>query len=168
MTHGEYIKQWRLTVRGRVNAILASQRHGSVVRGHPKPTYSVQELEDWLIGQGFIPLHNAWEASGFEKDLMPSTDRLDNSVGYIFENLRLVTWKENRDKSYRERKANELITSQNTRVNQLTKSGAFIKTFDSIESAAREVNGDSANILKVCQRKPYHHSVKGFRWEFTQ
>lgn len=167
MTRNEYMKKYRLTVRGRINAILASQRSGSKLRGHTAPPYSIAELEDWLMLNGFMDLYNKWEASGYSKDLMPSADRLDDSKGYTFDNLRLVTWKENRDKAYEHRKANILVTSQHVRVRQLSKTGSLLQVFDSIESAARAVGGDSANILKVCQGKPSYLTSKGFRWEFA-
>lgn len=165
--HAEYMKRWRKTPRGRVSQILASQLHGSTLRGHIPPTYSVQELEDWMVGKGYLALYDQWMLSDFHKDLIPSCDRLDDSKGYSFDNMRLVTWQENRDKAYDDRKANILITSQHVRIRQLTKAGVPVAEHDSIESAARIVNGDSANILKCCQKRPYHKTAKGFRWEFV-
>lgn len=166
--HNDYMKRYHKTFRGRVNQILGSQRHGSKLRGHIPPNYSVQELEDWMVSKGYVALYDQWMLSDFSKEMMPSTDRLDDSKGYSFNNMRLVTWQENRDKAYADRKANILITSQHVRVNQYSKSGEFIQTFDSIESAARAVGGDSANILKVCQGKPSYLTSKGFRWEFAE
>jgi hypothetical protein len=163
----EYMRAYYKTRRGRIAHIHKSQKHGAKVRGHVAPSYSADELEIWAQANGFEVLYVAWEASGFSKELAPSTDRLDNSKSYAFSNLRLVTWKENREKSYVDRKANTLITAQNVKVEQLTLSGEIVRIHDSIESAAREVNGSSANILKVCQNKPYHKSVKGFRWRFA-
>lgn len=167
MSQKEYMKKYRLTLRGRVNQILNSQRYGSKLRGHTPPTYSVQELEDWMVGKGYVDLYDQWMLSGFSKELMPSTDRLDDSKGYSFDNMRLVTWQENRDKAYADRKANILITSQHVKVNQFSKSGEFIQSFDSIESAARAVKGDSSNILKCCQKVKSYITVKGYRWEFA-
>lgn len=166
--NNDYMKRYHKTLRGRVNQILNSQRSGSKLRGHTPPTYSVQELEDWMVGKGYVALYDQWMLSGFSKELMPSTDRLDDSKGYSFDNIRLVTWQENRDKAYADRKANILITAQHVKVNQFSKSGEFIQSFDSIESAARAVKGDSSNILKVCQGKPNYRTSKGYRWEFVR
>ena len=162
-----YMKQYYKTRRGRIGQIHKAQRHGSKVRGHPYPEYSVGELYDWANQHGYEALFAAWEASGFEKDLMPSTDRLDNSKGYSFDNMRLVTWKENRDQAYTDRKANILITAQHVRIEQLHKDGRVLQIFDSIEAAARAVSGDSSNILKVCQNRPSYLTSKGFRWRFA-
>ncbi len=167
MSQKEYMKKYRLTLRGRVNQILAAQRYGSILRGHSSPTYTVQELYDWMITQGYLELYDQWVLSGYNKDLMPSCDRLDDSKGYSFSNMRLVTWQENRDKAYADRKNNILITTQHVRVRQLTKAGESICVFDSIESAARAVKGDSSNILKCCQKVKNYITVKGYRWEFA-
>lgn len=162
------MRNWYKTVRGQVNRILSSQRYGSKKRGHPRPLYSVHELNEWLMEHGFMDLYSAWVASDYDMLMTPSTDRLDDSKGYSFDNLRLVTWRENKERAYEDRKNNILVTSQNKKVNQLTKDGVYIRSFDSIESAACAVSGDATNILKVCQKRPSHLTSKRFRWEFAQ
>lgn len=165
--YNEYMRNYRNTPRGRINHIMKSQRYGSRIRGHAPPAYSIDELHTWANQNGYERLYAAWQKSGFQKDLAPSTDRKDNSKGYFFNNLRLVTWKENREQSYRDRRDNTLITSQNKKVFQLSLDGEFLAAFDSVESAARAVGGNAANILKVCQNRPSRVSAKGFKWCFA-
>lgn len=53
-------------------------------------------------------------------------------------------------------------------VNQYTKSGKFIKTWESINVAARELRFDPSCISKCCRHLPKYHSHKGYIWEFAE
>lgn len=160
-------KAYRRSPEGCMRIIYQAQKSSSRKRGHPLPTYSADELVVWALQNGFSKLMADWEASGFSKNLSPSPDRLNDAKGYSLDNLRLVTWEVNRSKAHKDRKNNILITSQNKKVHQLSKTGEYINTFESIEFAARHVKADAANILKVCQGLKYHHTIGGFRWVFA-
>ncbi len=88
-------QKYRHSEKGKINSIYASQKRASLTRGHTPPEYTLKELTDWLMLKGFKNLHLAWEKSNFDANLAPSTDRLDNTKGYSFDNLRLVTFKDN-------------------------------------------------------------------------
>ena len=76
---------------------LQGMRQRSKRRGDPKPAFTNQEFEAWLEAQGFNAMHAAYLAASHDKWLKPSVDRLDNSKPYTFDNMRLVTWRENLD-----------------------------------------------------------------------
>ena len=83
------------------NSIYVVQIYSSKKRGHTPPEYTLQELEEWLYGQDlFKKLYIEWEESGHNTLLLPSVDRLDDDIGYSFENIRLTTWEENRYKGW--------------------------------------------------------------------
>lgn len=75
----------------------SSQEANSKRRNHPPPDYSLEEFKEWAFSNPiFETLYDNWVKSGYQTDLRPSPDRLDNDEPYTFENLRLVTWRENR------------------------------------------------------------------------
>lgn len=155
---------WR-TPAGRVSQIFAVQTMSSKQRGHPLPDYSKKELTDWALTQGLENLVLQWQQSGYAKDLVPSVDRQDPTKGYSLGNIRLVTWAENNEKAYADRKACVHVTKQNRRVEQMTLDGTHIAFFDSIASAARSTGAVRSNINAMCTgNNPNIKSVAGFLW----
>lgn len=49
---------------------------------------------------------------------------------------------------------------------QFSKSGEFLKEFESLTSAANAVGSKATDILKVCKGVKYKPTAKGFRWKF--
>lgn len=156
---------WRTAV-GRVSQIYAVQVMSSKQRKHPKPEYTRAELSAWAFENGINSLWYDWRESGYLKDLSPSIDRLDATKGYSLDNIRLVTWKDNNDKAYEDRKACRHITKQNRKVRQLTMDGNFVAEYGSISNAARETGITRININDVCRGKLHCKSAGGFRWEY--
>jgi len=155
---------WRTPI-GRMSQVYAVQQVCSRQRGHPAPAYTRKELTNWALSQGLFALTDAWRDSGYEKDLAPSVDRLDPNQGYAFGNVRLVTWKENNEKAYEDRKACAHVTKQNRKVRQLTLHGELVKEFDSIAAASRATGIQRTNINAMCAGRPQYKSVGGFLWE---
>ena len=85
--------------------IFRDQKKDSKHRGHIPPSYSLKEFREWLFNQkNFKILFNKWIKSNYKKDQRPSVDRLDNYKGYSFNNIQLITWKENNEKNYHGRR----------------------------------------------------------------
>jgi hypothetical protein len=70
-------------------------RQNSVNRKHNPPEFTYDELYEYAISNGYIELHQNWIDNEYDKKLNPSFDRLDNTKGYSFDNIELVTWEEN-------------------------------------------------------------------------
>ena len=157
---------WRTPV-GRISYIFNVQKTNSKVREHAAPEYTRAELTEWAFNQGLIELVTAWADSGYSKDLAPSVDRLDDSKGYSFSNIRLVTWQENNEKMYADRKVCNRITRQNRKVQQLDEVGNVLATFDSIAFAARSTGITRININDVCRGKKHCLTAGGFYWRYA-
>ena len=76
--------------------LYSHQCEASRKRGHEKPQYTWNELRSNFIDTPlFNKIYDEWVKSNFLKEKAPSFDRIDNSKGYSFDNIRLTTWKEN-------------------------------------------------------------------------
>ena len=90
------MNKYKKTKTGVINTMYGSQRGLSRKREHHLPRYTHQELKEWCFKQPiFHKLYRNWVKSGYYKMAKPSCDRLDNSKGYTFDNLRIVTFHEN-------------------------------------------------------------------------
>ena len=52
------------------------------------------------------------------------------------------------------------------KINQYDKNGNFIKTWESINMAARKLNIDCGRITKCCKKYPHCKTAGGFIWEY--
>ncbi len=97
--NNEQSRGYRKTKIGLANNIYDKQRRNSKHRNHKMPTYTKQELKDWLFAQKlFHELYNNWVESGYEKMLVPSVDRIDDYESYTMDNISIATWDENNKK----------------------------------------------------------------------
>ena len=127
--------EYRHTKRGLISRMYGHQRAASKKRGHPLPTYSNEDLQDWLSSQTlFHHLFHLWENSNYDKLLIPSVDRIDDDEGYSFSNIQLMTWSENKAKSHKDMRASKLKHGHNPQkeVNQYSKKGTFIEGYVSL------------------------------------
>lgn len=91
-------KEYRRTKNGLIIKIYNSQLRSSKKRNHEKPKYTLEELKKWFYKQhNFDELYINWVNSNYDKKLTPSCDRINNYKGYSFDNIRLVTWYENKN-----------------------------------------------------------------------
>ena len=94
-------RNWNKGRIGLTGKMLRGMKVRSEKRGHEPPTFTLEELREWIFSQpNFDTLYDNWVASEYDRTLIPSCDRLDDDLGYSFSNIRLVTWKENYDKQH--------------------------------------------------------------------
>lgn len=105
MTHRERNARYNKTQKGLIARMYGSQRANSKQRKHPMPDYTKNQYAEWLYKNGYCDLWRKWVSSGFEKWLIPSSDRLDDTKPYTLNNLRLGTWKMNFDKKIEDQKS---------------------------------------------------------------
>ena len=161
-THRDKYKHTR---EGVITKIYGQQRSRSRERCHDNPPYNNKQLLEWVLSQdNFEKLYLNWVASGYEKRLIPSCDRLDNYKGYSFDNIRLVTWQENNNKGHFDIKSG-INNKLSKTVIQFGLSGEFIAEHHSSQHASRITNITRQNISKCCigERK----TAGGFHWEFA-
>lgn len=89
-------------------------------------------------------LFNNWVKSGYKKESKPSIDRLNFNLPYSSNNLRLVTWRENRLKGDIEGAIQKMKP-----VIMMCRNGKFVHQFDSIESIVR-ITGYNQGLISAC------------------
>jgi hypothetical protein len=162
----DQVKTYQRTAHGLIYKIYANQKSSSVIRNHTAPSYTVEEFEIWVLNQpNFKGLYSDWVSSGYDTDLCPSTDRLDDYKPYTFDNIRLTTWAVNRLKGHDDRR-NGINNKVSKAVIQYSFDNYFIKEYNSISEASRATGANVGNIYRVCIGR--FKTVSGYRWEFRQ
>ena len=65
-------------------------------REHLPPKYAFEEFYEWLTKKTkFLFLFSEWVRKGKDSKDIPSVNRLKNDIGYLFENMEVITWGEN-------------------------------------------------------------------------
>lgn len=158
--------------------LYLSQITNSATRGHPIPAYSLEELTAWVTSQpDFKSMFEAWQISGYQKDLAPSIDRINDAVPYILSNLQLMLWHQNRAKGAKAKKNNTLLVNHRG-VIAYHLDGRLYKKYPSMAEAMREFGGKataSFGISSVCNGVPVKdgkgylytpRTYKGFIWKW--
>lgn len=147
-----------------VTRMYGGQRDSSKKRGMELPTYTKDELKEWLLLQpNFIRLYERWLLKDCKSKYVPSVDRKNDYVGYTLSNIRLTTWGRNERKGNRDRKLGK-NNKTNKSVLQLSKKGKRLNTYHSLMEAERQTGINHSNISAVCNNKKY--TAGGYVWRY--
>lgn len=159
-------KEYNRTKDGIITQFYSNQKTGSKTRGHKPPTYTKQELKDWVFSQKlFHELYDNWKASGYDKKMKPSCDRTDDYQGYSLSRLQLMTWDENRIKGHRDIK-NGINNKRSRAIVGKSKTTGREIEFYSMRQAARTTGVDFRNITSCCSGKA--KSAGGYYWKYKE
>ena len=154
-------ERFRRTRKGVSLAIFRSQKLHSSRRGFGFPMYTLEEFREWIYSQSnFKYLFDAWVASNYEKKSKPSVDRINDNLGYTFENMRLTSF----DKNIRKSRGNISII---TPIKQYDLNGAYIKTFRSQQDAVRKIGMSQGNLWVSLNKDFMQHKCYGFYWRYA-
>ncbi len=154
----EYYK----TKKGVVDRIYGAQKQTSKKRKHRPPEYTKEDLKDWMFSQTiFHELYGEWAQSGYKKNLKPSVDRKNDYIHYCFTNIQLMTWQQNNDKHYTDRKSGK-NNKKNRAVIQYSRDNEFMAEYHSIREAERQTG--VRHIGEVLKGR-YSHAG-GYMWRY--
>jgi hypothetical protein len=156
----------RKTKDGVILTIFCSQKLHSKARNHQPPTYTGKELRDWILAQPiFHELYDKWVGSGYSRWEKPSCDRIDDYKGYSFDNIRLITFRENNERGHSDRVCG-INNKMNRQVLRYDLNGNFIEEYYSTAQAGRGTGLPNTNIVKACRGKI--KSCGGFIWKYKE
>lgn len=166
MGNREAVNKYQKTKKGVVSTMYQAQKNNSKRRGFGFPKYDINEFRKWVFSKiEFHLLYDKWILSGFEKLEKPSCDRIDDYEGYVLSNLKIVTWRENKYRSFRDRK-NGINTKGAKAVIQMNMEGEIIKEFYSFNHAMRELNIPESTIrYSITSKKGHTH---GFKFKYSE
>jgi len=163
----KFSEEYYHTEKGLISYMYKHIKQNSKKRKHKLPNFSKKELIKWLYKNKFKKLFNQWKKSGFNKWLVPSIDRLDDSKPYTFDNIRLVTWAENYKKSRKDISIGKLKHNNPPKpVLMLDKNFNILKEYISASEAARFDGFIQSSICEVCNNKRKTH--KGYIWIYKE
>ena len=150
-------KKKKKTPKGVLNTIYRNQLTKQKRKGI-KVKYTFEEFKNkYLKDSKYLKLYENWVKSGYLSDYKPSFDRIDSKKDYSFDNLQIITWKENNDKGRKEK---------SKKVKQYDLKGNYIKTFNSVVEASKEVNVYKSNISSCCKGKL--KTSAGYEWKYEK
>lgn len=134
-------------------------------RNYLPPQYTKQQLIDWCLNQQlYHTLHSAWVASGFQRNLTPSIDRIDDYQTYSLNNIQLMTAGDNLKKSFQDT-FNGVLNKRSKAVNQLTMLGTLVATYPSCNIAGRSVGAINGSMISAVCRGVRNHA-HGYLWQY--
>ena len=151
------------TEKGVIRVIYKTQKSNSKRRNHNPPSYTKNILREWLYENNFKELYDNWVLSGFEKKLKPSVDRINDFKGYSLDNIRLVTFEENR-----RHQINDMINATGTSGMRCKTVVCFdenrnkIEEYVSFSSACRCIGYSIENSINTGNKD----RKNGFYWEY--
>lgn len=159
MSRQEYIKKYNnyytKTIKGLCKKIYHHQLRNCKTRGHALPTYTSLDLEDLFKEEKSLLVYKEWVSSGYNSELIPSVDRLDNSKSYTLDNIEIVSWKVNKERAYEAIRNKTLhnptlLNGGHKEVSCFTKEGVLIATYQSVSEAARVHKCQHQQISRAC------------------
>lgn len=148
--------EWNHSKRGVCYRLWHHNVRNSKLRGHTPPKYTRDELEEWVLSNpAFEKLYTTWVNNNYEQKLSVSIDRLDNSKGYSFDNIELVSFETNYQRShegFRNKSIHNptLLNGGHRAVTVFTLSGKPMQSFISMSEAARYFSENRHQAISKC------------------
>lgn len=142
------------TPEGRLVIMYNSTRSASRGRGASTPAYTHAELSKWAYSNGYMKVYNKWKKSDYNKNDVPSVDRIDPKEPYSLGNIQIVPWSINNSRN---------VSTMSAPVTRSDLNGRNPKQFTSVRSAARSLSATNSGggILRALKsNKPAH----GYLW----
>ena len=155
----ENTKRWRRTYKGLTTNLYAKIQERSKRNDRYNDEFTLGEFKGWIAQTSINRLYEQWAKRGFKTDRRPSMDRINPLKGYTFDNMQVITAKENRIKGDKEKMA-----LWGKRVYQSTLDGEVFAIYSSIKEAGLKTKINRNNISSVCNGK--RKQAGGYGWDF--
>lgn len=126
-------------------------------KSRKKVLYTLKELHDkFLNDPKFDRLFKEWVKSNYNKNFIPTIDRINCKKDYTIDNIHCLSWSENR---YKQRMETNIFRAREI---VCLKDGVLINTFKSVSDAVRRTGIVQGNISSCLTGK--RKSCGGFNW----
>lgn len=151
---------FRKTPKGVLTNLYSKMKERNIAKGFGNLPFTLSELHSKYLGdKTFCALFSAWENSEYEKDKKPSFDRINPTLGYSLENIKIKTWGENRSKADWEK---SFIYT--TPVVMFDENGKLIREFGSTKEASIITGLRQSGITSCCQGR--YKSTGGYVFKY--
>jgi len=156
----ENTRRFRKTPKGVLTNIYQHQKERSKKYGY-ELGYTLKELHTiFLEDKKFLRIYRKWKKGGYKYYDKPSIDRKDADKGYIFENIQIMTWKQNRRKG-----DIEVSIKKWKPIIMCDMDGEEIKKFNSVKEATIKMGLNQSLISEVLGGKRNHTGGYKFIYE---
>ena len=148
-------EKYNKSEKGVITSIWSGQKSHSKYRGHTSPNYTNEQLVVWLYDNNFKELFDNWVLSGYDRNMKPSVDRLNDRNNYNFENIQLLIYIDNmkKTKQLQTKRVSQILDEKIIKVYNSVKEAFDETSIRHISDAARKYNGRS--------------TAGGFKWEYV-
>lgn len=160
----KYFDKYKKTENGVIRELYYSHKHNSKKRHNAEVDYDIEWLKQFMYDNNFKEMFNTWKESGYDKWYKPSIDRIDDYGTYTKDNIQLLTFSENWEKSIYDKVVGN-TNKQNKAVVGYYPNGEVVE-FHSVSEASRVTKANVKNIIYCCNKKPRYKTSKGIRWEW--
>lgn len=147
------------TEKGVIMVMYKTQKANSKKRGHNPPQYTKEEFAKWLYKNGFKELYDKWVESGYDKNLKPSVDRIDDFKGYEFGNIILTIWEKNKQHQINDIYKGVGTSGKRCKKVLCFKNGNIVAEYVSFSEARRIVGYSFEKVLNTGRK-----DRKGYEW----
>lgn len=158
----KYKKRYRRTSKGYLRNLYHGMNERNRNKGFGDLPFSLDDfVNKYIKHYDFVMLFEIYMNSDFDKNYAPSIDRINPNLGYFYENMQFITWKDNKEKGYKE---GSRMRSRSVNMFDY-KTGELLMTFNSANEASHHMNLQQSNIVK--NLKGIRNKVKNYNFEYA-
>jgi len=153
-------QKYRKTEKGLITNLYGKIRERSKRNDRHNDEFTLGQFKTWIAQTNIDRLYQQWKKCGYKTDRRPSIDRINPLRGYTFDNMQVVTAKENRKKGDEEK-----IILWGKPISQISMSGNIVAKYPNIKTASEITGINKNNISSVLNGK--RGCAGGYKWKHT-
>ena len=151
-------QKFRRTPKGVLTNLYSKMKERAKNKNIDLPDFDLKTFHEiFLKDKKFLRIFEEWEKSNYTKAKKPSIDRINNKIGYLKNNIHIVSWSENRFKQSMERR------SRKGKVAQIL-NGKIINIFNSQREAYKKLNIQQSMLSMALTGKC--KTAYGYEWKY--
>lgn len=151
-------QKFRRTPKGVLTNLYSKMKERAKNKNIDLPDFDLKIFHEmFLEDKKFLRIFDEWEKSNYTKAKKPSIDRINNKIGYLKNNIHIVSWSENRFKQSMERR------SRKGKVAQML-NGKIINIFNSQREAYKKLNIQQSMLSMALTGK--YKTAYGYEWKY--